>query len=248
MSNINYVSINENFPVAGQDNDTQVFRDNFDTIKTSLRYAKEELEVFQSSTTGAARLNQSNDFNQNVISNAVLQGNRDALFDGGNYAAPTLDVTYTNGSYQIYKFGANVEINFLEFPENETPAGVGKVTLELYSDGSSRTITFKSIGGLVYKKNAAFPSTLTLTSANQSDPVIIEVWRYKSSTIFLNYVGVSKTTPSVFDQTSKLVSLTTGARDAAAADAAVGYLIYNTTTSKVQVCTSIGPVVWVDLN
>ena len=68
------------------------------------------------------------------------------------------------------------------------------------------------------------------------------------ATIFLNYVGVSKTTLSVFDRTSKLVSLTTGARDAAAADAAVGYLIYNTTTSKVQVCTSIGPVVWVDLN
>ena len=190
MSNINYVSINENFPVAGQDNDTQVFRDNFDTIKTSLRYAKEELEVFQNSTTGAARLNQSNNFNQNIISNAVLQGNRDALFDGGNYAAPTLDVTYTNGAYQIYKFGANVEINFLEFPENETPAGVGKVTLELYSDGSSKTITFKSIGGLVYKKNAALISLGTLTLTSATNPVILEVWRYKSATIFLNYVGV----------------------------------------------------------
>ena len=190
MSNINYVSINENFPVAGQDNDTQVFRDNFDTIKTSLRYAKEELEIFQDSVTGAARLNQSNDFNQNIISNAVLQGNRDALFDGGNYAAPTLDVTYTNGAYQIYKFGANVEINFLEFPENETPAGVGKVTLELYSDGSSRTITFKSVSGLVYKKNAALVSLGTLTLTSTTNPVILEVWRYKSGTIFLNYVGV----------------------------------------------------------
>ena len=209
MSNINYVSINENFPVAGQDNDTQVFRDNFDTIKTSLRYAKEELEIFQDSATGAARLNQSNDFNQNIISNAVLQGNRDALFDGGNWNASDLDITYTNGSYQIYKFGAPVELNFLEFPENETPPGVGKVTLELYSDSAtSRTITFKSIGGLVYKKNTgfpvnvkddplatpelrtvgAFPTTLTVSSA--TNPVIIEVWRYKSGTIFLNYVGV----------------------------------------------------------
>lgn len=190
MSNINYVSINENFPVAGQDNDTQVFRDNFDTIKTSLRYAKEELEIFQDSATGAARLNQSNNFNQNIISNAVLQGNRDALFDGGNYAAPTLDVTYTNGAYQIYKFGANVEINFLEFPENETPAGVGKVTLELYSDGSSKTITFKSIGGLVYKKNASLIALGTLTVTSATNPIILEVWRYKSATIFLNYVGV----------------------------------------------------------
>jgi hypothetical protein len=190
VSNINYVSINENFPVAGQDNDTQVFRDNFDTIKTSLRYAKEELEVFQDSATGAARLNQSNDFNQNIISNAVLQGNRDALFDGGNYNQATLDVTYTNGAYQIYKFAAPVELNFLEFPENETPPGVGKITLELYSDGSSRTITFKSIGGLVYKKNAALISLGTLTLTSATNPVILEVWRYKSATIFLNYVGV----------------------------------------------------------
>jgi hypothetical protein len=193
VSNINYVSINENFPVAGQDNDTQVFRDNFDTIKTSLRYAKEELEIFQNSATGAARLIQSNDFNQNIISNAVLQGNRDRLFDGENYNAATLDVNYTNGAYQIYKFGtsgSNVEINFLEFPENETPPGVGKVTLELYSDGSSKTITFKSIGGLVYKKNAALISLGTLTLTSATNPVILEVWRYKSATIFLNYVGV----------------------------------------------------------
>ena len=35
-STINYLGINENFPVAGQDNDTQVFRDNFDTIKQAL--------------------------------------------------------------------------------------------------------------------------------------------------------------------------------------------------------------------
>ena len=189
MSNINYVSINENFPVAGQDNDTQVFRDNFDTIKTSLRYAKEELEVFQSSTTGAARLNQSNDFQENIISNAVLQGNRDALFDGGNYNQATLNVDYTNGAYQIYKFAANVILEFIAFPENETPAGVGKVTLELYSDSATpRNITFASIGPLVYKKNAAFPSTLTVSSA--TDPVIVEVWRYKSATIFLTYVGV----------------------------------------------------------
>ena len=109
-----------------------------------------------------------------------------------DYPVPTDSINPNNWfiprAYQIYKFGTNVEINFLEFPENETPAGVGKVTLELYSDGSSKTITFKSIGGLVYKKNATFPGTLTLTSA--TDPVIIEVWRYKSGTIFLNYVGV----------------------------------------------------------
>ena len=53
MSNINYLSINENFPVAGADNDTQTFRDNFDTIKTSLNTAKTEITSLEST---AARL------------------------------------------------------------------------------------------------------------------------------------------------------------------------------------------------
>ena len=65
---INYLSINENFPVAGQDNDTQVFRDNSDTIKTSLRNAKDELTDI---LTNAAYKDEANDFELNNISNAV---------------------------------------------------------------------------------------------------------------------------------------------------------------------------------
>ncbi len=46
-SAINYAAINENFPVAGQDNDTQTFRDNFDSIKTALSTAKTEITDLQ---------------------------------------------------------------------------------------------------------------------------------------------------------------------------------------------------------
>jgi hypothetical protein len=40
-------SIDATFPVAGQDNDSQGFRDNFNQIKTDLTYAKAELEDLQ---------------------------------------------------------------------------------------------------------------------------------------------------------------------------------------------------------
>ena len=69
-SNINYLSINENYPVAGVDNDTQTLRDNFDTIKTSLRRAQEEVTDLQNNT---AKNNNDNDFNLNIIGNAVLE-------------------------------------------------------------------------------------------------------------------------------------------------------------------------------
>lgn len=200
-SNINYAAINENFPVAGQDNDTQVFRDNFDTIKTSLLTAYTEVTALQAATEGlaldaydevAAGVYGSN-FNNRIIYSAVLQNSFERKFDGGNITAP-LTIDYENGNYQVYRIGANTTIDFLNFPNDESvPSKNGKVTLELYGDGTARTVTFSTSGGTVIKKNATFPATFTLTSAEAAagagNPVIIEVWKNKSDRLFLNYVG-----------------------------------------------------------
>jgi hypothetical protein len=47
-SNINPTNIDGNYPVAGQDNDSQGFRDNFTNIKNNLQFAKTELDDLQS--------------------------------------------------------------------------------------------------------------------------------------------------------------------------------------------------------
>ena len=191
-SNINYISINENFPVAGQDNDTQVFRDNFDTIKTSLSAAKTEITDLQNNT---AKLNDNNDFEKNVISRAIFQDNRDQKFDGGSVSTD-ITIDYQNGPYQIYRFGINSNVDFLNFPgdpvfvDELTPLGVGKVTLELYGDGTSRTITFVTTGGTIFKKNAADEwSGNSIAVQSTTDPIFVEVWRHSSEKIFLKYVG-----------------------------------------------------------
>jgi hypothetical protein len=146
VSNINYTRINENFPVAGQDNDTQVFRDNFDTIKTSLRVAQEEITALEDPTTGAARLNRDNDFNKNVIQNAVLQNNIEKTttsievpIEGATVNTATID--FENGHYQLFRITESTVIfDFLNFP---VTAGVGKVTVEFTSsNGLLRTIIF----------------------------------------------------------------------------------------------------------
>lgn len=43
-SSINPNNIDGNYPVAGQDNDSQGFRDNFTNIKNNLTYSKSEIE------------------------------------------------------------------------------------------------------------------------------------------------------------------------------------------------------------
>jgi hypothetical protein len=245
-SAINYISIDENFPYPGQDNDTQTFRDNFDTIKQSLSTAKDEITDLQDNS---AKLNNDNDFSLNIIQNAVLQNNRDQKFDGGLVTASPTTVDYENGPYQIYNLGADVTMDFLNFPGDPvftaetTPIGVGKVTLEIYGNGGASTLAtaiemdntyritslgtsdftdlgaatntvgtlftatadgsgtsgtgtatlvrklnFQVSGSTVIKKDANFPSTITVEQAD--DPIFIEVWRHSSSVIFMRYLGL----------------------------------------------------------
>jgi hypothetical protein len=191
MSDINFLGINENFPVPGQDNDTQVFRDNFDTIKQSLRIAGEEITDLQDNV---ARTDVDNDFNNKIVQRAVFQNTTDKKLDGGNISNVSHTIDYENGSYQIFRFSQDTTIQFQNFPDSNTlPAAVGKITLELYSDGPERTLTFSTSGGTVIKRSANFPSTFIVDSAETSsgggDPHIIEIWKHGSDRIFLNYLG-----------------------------------------------------------
>ncbi len=187
---INFAAINENFPVAGQDNDTQVFRDNFDTIKTNFSAAKTEIEDLQDNV---ARTDVDSDFNYNVATAITLQ---DAYFRKKDYGATivvgTQEVSFKQAMYHIIKFGTNCAIELKEFPTTAvdvTGLGqVGKATLELYGDGTARTITFTVTGSTVLKKSLGFPGSLTVTSA--TNPVIIEVWQHSEAIIFLKYLDV----------------------------------------------------------
>lgn len=198
-SNINYLNINENFPVAGVDNDTQTLRDNFDTIKTSLREAQEEITDLQNNT---AKNNGDNDFNLNTVSNAVLETVRYQKFDAGNpITVATVTIDFQNGHYQIYRVGADLAIQFLNFPGDpsltaeSSPVGMGKVTLELYGGTALTpfTVEFSSSNSTVIKTDENFPVNengdpeLILNST--TDPVIIEVWRHSQEVIYMNYLG-----------------------------------------------------------
>ena len=189
MSNINFLSINENFPVAGQDNDTQVFRDNFDSIKTALSVARTEITDLEDNT---ARTDQPTDFNYNILNSVTLQ---DTYLRTKDYGSPisviSQEISFKQALYHIIKFSNNCALSFIEFPTPELGEDrlgqLGKATLELYGDGSARTLTFTTTGSTVIKKSSNFPGTLTVTST--TNPIIIEVWQYSTDAIFLNYVG-----------------------------------------------------------
>lgn len=196
-SNINYVSINENFPVAGQDNDTQVFRDNFDTIKTSLRAAKEEITVLQED---AASLTKDNDFGLRVLQNAIAIGIREKVIDNPVITDNIINIDWDAGSYYVLTLTDDYNIELTKLPgdssipgETTAPRSSGRLVLELYTntEGESRTVNFISVGGTEFKKSEGFPTSVTVDSS--SNPVVIEAWRRSTvdgkNYIFLRYLG-----------------------------------------------------------
>lgn len=203
MSNINATIINENFPVPGVDNDTVGFRDNFATIKNNFVAAKAEIESLVSST---AKVNDAEtSFRGNKVTNAVLQNNVTAVFNGGTLpsseeataspeTATTTDLSFSNGEYQYFSisglYTSAQTPRALIFNITDIPStGFAKLRLELKSgDALAHTVTFTA-GNLTLKKNTTYPGTLNISSS--SNPTIIEIsTRPGSGNVFLEYKGV----------------------------------------------------------
>ena len=183
-SNINYLSINENFPVAGQDNDTQVFRDNFDTIKTSLRVAKEEITNIQDF---GARLDTDNDFGSNTVQKAVLLNSGFFYQDLNTADAATREIDFTKGSYQKLIANQDVTLSFTQFPydpnaTDTVTSAVGKVTVELYSDGGLLKNQSDFVTGKTYTINAIGTTNWTAIGAASATQGVEFVYNGTSAT------------------------------------------------------------------
>lgn len=144
-SNINYASINENFPVAGEDNDTQVFRDNFDTIKNSLSAAKTEVSDL---IENSANVTTDNSFNDNRITDAVLSRIKEETFNGGVITVANTELDFSNGHYQIYRFNEDSLVELRSLPENNN---LGRMTLELIGNGGSVVNQGNFVVGKAYR-------------------------------------------------------------------------------------------------
>jgi hypothetical protein len=181
-SNINTTNLDETYPVAGQDNNSQGFRDNFTNIKANFTAAKAEIETLQNNT---AKVNAANNFNNNVISNAKFIKNTFTVYNGGNITTAQ-NISYNNGNVQTFTVGANLTLTFTNWAT--VANALSSVIVELKSDGVARTVIWSTENaGLIYKETV-FPNPFILP-ANQN-PLYVEFWTYNQGvTIFGKYLG-----------------------------------------------------------
>jgi hypothetical protein len=116
-SNINPNNINGAYPVAGQDNDSQGFRDNFTNTKTNFAFASAEITdlqakaVLKSALTGTVL---DNNMNNSVLSNAQFINCSVPKRELGTVTAAELN--FASSSYYTFTTGGSVTISLVNFP------------------------------------------------------------------------------------------------------------------------------------
>jgi len=117
-SAINPNDIDGTYPVAGQDNNSQGFRDNFTNTKTNFQYAANEITDLQTNAVLKAALTGTaldNDMGGSPLSNANISDfSAVAAILGTLSGSVTID--YTAGHYQTVTTGASISLAFTNFP------------------------------------------------------------------------------------------------------------------------------------
>jgi hypothetical protein len=184
-------TIDGTYPVAGIDNDTQGFRDNFTIIKTGLATAASEISTLQSTT---AKLNASNDFNGTDITDANFSLNTEKYHNIGTVTSG-MNISFLNGHYQSLSINLDEGVNTVNFALSDWPDRdhVAKMTVQLFGNGTAKTVTFTVDGSGDLKYNSTYPrvaSVATATVDSSTNPIIIDFWTYnRGTTVYAEYRG-----------------------------------------------------------
>lgn len=189
---INVTDLDKDFPVPGQDNDSQGFRDNFTVIDDNFNATKARLEDIETngvrkeanttflplSTGGTARL-----------INPTLQSHTEVKYDIGSVTG-SADVDFSLGNYHTVNLTDDTELSIVNTPDS---GYLGKVTLHVTASSGTQNLTWDST--LTIKFDTASENFWNRTTTQSSDILagkvyIIELWTYQDSTTFYaKYVG-----------------------------------------------------------
>lgn len=142
-SNINPNNIDGAYPVAGQDNNSQGFRDNFTNTSTNFQYAADEITDLQNKVVLKAALTGTtldNNMNGVVLSNAQLQNMTNTVLPLGTVSG-SVTLNCALGPYYTVTTGGAISLAFSNLPA----AGVEATWIVSVTVASTaHTVTFPS--------------------------------------------------------------------------------------------------------
>jgi hypothetical protein len=195
-SAINYSAINTAYPVAGQDNNSQGFRDNFTAISVGLSTAKAEISALQQNAVLTQDLATSsipvvNNLLGSTISNGLISQLNPVFYNLGNITSAGSLININNGPVQQVRLTGSATLTF----SNWGPAGSYSVArLIIFADQSaSRTATLATTNSGVMRTATGWvggtnPITVVLGTNNLFQ--VIEAWTVDGGAhVYLKNIG-----------------------------------------------------------
>ena len=140
-SSINPNNIDGSYPVAGQDNNSQGFRDNFTNTKVNFQYAEDEINDLQSKVILKAALTGSTGLDNNM-NDALLYAAKIQDFSATKVSVSgtsgSIAINYASGHYQAISTTGSISLSFTNFP----PSGqYGYLKLQINITNIAHTVT-----------------------------------------------------------------------------------------------------------
>ena len=126
-------NIDGTYPVAGQDNSSQGFRDNFTAIKNNFTEVKTEIEDLQDNK---ASTDANTSFNDYVVTRATLKDCAETVYAHGTTSG-SITLNHENGHYQTLTTNGSVSLAFTNFPS----AALGRIILDITYASTAHTLT-----------------------------------------------------------------------------------------------------------
>lgn len=196
-SQINTNGINVNYPVPGENNSSQGFRDNFAQIRTNLNAGAAEITDLQNKVVLKAALDNStlnNDMANTLISNASTSGFRATTYNLGNALSGTVLVDVNRADVHYGAVTGDVQFQFGGWAPTNTESNVvlrlsvanAQANIQLPSQCISSNNNF---GVVLLENYANISGTATLTA-----PANTSILEYTFSTVDCgNTITVSPT-------------------------------------------------------
>jgi len=185
-SAINPNNIDGAYPVTGQDNNSQGFRDNFTNIKVNFQDAAAEITDLQNKVllkaplTGSnVSLSISNDMNGTAPIIGALIRNFGATRVAVGSTSGAIAINYTQGHYQSITTSGSITLSFTNFPASGT---YGYIKLQINITNTAHTVTL--------------PASVTLGTAGLQG--------YNSNTISFGASGVYEFAFGTYDAGSTI--------------------------------------------
>lgn len=183
-------NIDGTFPIAGQDNNSQGFRDNFTNTKNNFQYAYNEITDLQNKVLLKSALSGGsldNNMSGSLLGNVLTQGYRDKIYDLGTTSG-TVSVDFSLASFFTIVLSGSTTFSFANVPSLGTNAARYVVTIQ---------ITVPNVGYTVTLPAAVSINTASIAGLNTGTNVItfteIGTFTFELSTVD------SGTSYSIFD-------------------------------------------------